>query len=65
MNGELEIYCYRKKIELLKQGWLITLFLMEWHALMPDVMLEFMNTLLINSANIYFGHNDKVYAIGK
>jgi len=41
------------------------LFLMDWHALMPDVMLEFFNTFLIKGANIYFGHKDKVYVINK
>jgi hypothetical protein len=28
-------------------------------------MLEFLNTLLIKSTNIYFGHKDKVYVISK
>jgi hypothetical protein len=32
---------------------------------MPNVMLEFFNTLLIKGANIYFGHKDKVYVINK
>jgi hypothetical protein len=27
--------------------------------------LEFLNTLLIKGANIYFGHKDKVYVINK
>jgi len=44
---------------------LVTLFLIEWHALMLNVMLEFLNTLLIKGANIYFGHKDKVYVISK
>jgi len=30
---------------------------------MLDVMLEFFDTLLINDANVYFGHKDKVYLI--
>jgi hypothetical protein len=38
---------------------------MDWEALMLDVMLEFLNTFLINGANIYFGHKDKVYVISK
>jgi hypothetical protein len=38
---------------------------MEWQAMMPDVMLEFVNTFLIKGANIYFGHKDKVYVISK
>jgi hypothetical protein len=38
---------------------------MEWHASMPDVMLEFLNTFLINGVDIYFGHKDKVYVISK
>jgi hypothetical protein len=44
---------------------LVPLFLMGWEALMPNVMLEFLNTFLITSANIYFGHKDKVYIISK
>jgi hypothetical protein len=43
----------------------IPLFLMDWEASMPDVMLEFLNTFLIKGANIYFGHKDKVYVISK
>ncbi len=53
-----------------KEDWaskagLVPLFLMDWHALMPNVMLEFLNTLLIKGADIYFGHKDKVYIINK
>jgi hypothetical protein len=44
---------------------LVPLFLMDRHAPMPDVMLEFLNTFLIKGANIYFGHKDKVYVICK
>jgi hypothetical protein len=32
---------------------------------MPNVMLEFLNTFLINGAYIYFGQKDKVYVISK
>jgi hypothetical protein len=32
---------------------------------MPDVMLEFLNTLLIKGVDIYFGHKNKVYVISK
>jgi hypothetical protein len=32
---------------------------------MLDVMLEFLNTLLIKGIDIYFGHKDKVYVINK
>ncbi len=32
---------------------------------MLDVMLEFLNTLFIKGAYIYFGHKDKVYVINK
>jgi hypothetical protein len=42
---------------------LVILFLMEWHASMPNLMLEFLNTLLIKRVDIYFGHKDKVYVI--
>jgi hypothetical protein len=44
---------------------LVPLFMMGWEALMPDVILEFMNTFLIKGTNIYFGHKDKVYVISK
>jgi hypothetical protein len=44
---------------------LILLFLMDWEASMPDVMLEFMNTFLIKGVDVYFGHKDKVYVISK
>jgi len=43
----------------------VPLFVMGWKALMADVMLELLNTLLIKGANIYFGHKDEVYVIGK
>jgi hypothetical protein len=39
--------------------------MMHWTTLMPDVMLEFLNTFLIKGTNIYFGHKDKVYDINK
>jgi hypothetical protein len=38
---------------------------MDWEALMPDVMLEFLNTFLIKDVDVYFGHKDKVYVINK
>jgi hypothetical protein len=38
---------------------------MAWETLMLDVMLEFLNTLLIKGIDIYFGHKDKVYVINK
>ncbi len=44
---------------------LVPLFMMHWTTLMPDVMLEFLNTFLIKGTNIYFGHKDKVYDINK
>jgi hypothetical protein len=44
---------------------LVTLFLMDWQALMPNVMLEFLNLFVIKGAYIYFGHKDKVYVINK
>ncbi len=42
---------------------LVTLFLMGWEAPKPTIMLEFFNTFMIKSTNIYFGH--KVYVISK
>jgi hypothetical protein len=47
------------------QAGLVPLFLMGWEAPMPNVMLEFLNTILIKGANIYSGHKDKVYVIRK
>ncbi len=44
---------------------LVPLFLMGWEALMPDVMLKFLNTFLIKGIDIYFGHKDKVYVTNK
>jgi hypothetical protein len=44
---------------------LIPLFLMSWEALMPDVMLEFLNIFVIKGTYIYFGHKDKVYVTSK
>ncbi len=44
---------------------LVPLFLMDWEALMLNVMLENLNTFLIKGADIYFGHKDKLYAIIK
>jgi hypothetical protein len=41
------------------------MFLMDWQTLMLDVMREFLNTFLIKSIDIYFGHKDKVYIINK
>jgi hypothetical protein len=38
---------------------------MGWETPMPDVMLEFLNTLLIKGVNIYFWHKDKVYVTNK
>jgi hypothetical protein len=34
---------------------LVTLFLMNWEALMLDIMLEFFNTFVIKGTYIYFG----------
>ncbi len=44
---------------------LVPLFLMGWETLMPDVMLEFLNTFLIKGVDIYYGHKDHVYVISK
>ncbi len=43
----------------------VNLFLMDWQALMLDVMLAFLNTFMIKGIDIYFGHKDKVYVINK
>jgi hypothetical protein len=44
---------------------LVPLFLMGWEALMPNVMLEFLNIFLIKGIDMYFEHKDKVYVINK
>jgi len=44
---------------------LVPLFLMGSETPMPNVVLEFFNTLLIKGTNIYFEHKDKVYVISK
>jgi len=44
---------------------LVPLFLMGSETSMPNVMLEFLNTLVIKGTNIYFRHKDKVYVISK
>jgi hypothetical protein len=44
---------------------LVILFLMNWEALMPNIMLEFFNTFVIKGTNIYFGYQDNVYVISK
>jgi hypothetical protein len=38
---------------------------MKWEALIPNIMLEFLNTLIIKSTNIYFDYKDKMYVISK
>ncbi len=43
----------------------ITLFFMKWEALIPYIMLEFLNTFVIKGTNIYFGYQDKMYVISK
>jgi len=53
-----------------KEGWvnkagLVTLFLMNWGAPIPDIMLKFLNTFLIKGTYIYFGYQDKLYMINK
>ncbi len=37
------------------KAWLVPLFLMDWQALMPDVMLEFLNTFLIRVQIFFWG----------
>jgi hypothetical protein len=38
---------------------------MNWETLMPNIMLEFMNTFVINDTYICYGYLDKVYVISK
>ncbi len=35
---------------------LVILFLMNWEAPMPNIMLEFLNTFVIKGTFIYFGY---------
>ncbi len=44
---------------------LVTLFLINQKAPMPNIMLEFFNTFVIKGTNVYFGYQDKVYVISK
>jgi hypothetical protein len=44
---------------------LVILFLMNWEAPMPDIMLVFLNTFVIKGIYIYFGYQDNVYVISK
>jgi hypothetical protein len=43
----------------------VTLFLMNLELLMPNIMLEFLNTFVIKGTYIYFGYHDKMYVINK
>jgi hypothetical protein len=45
-----------EKEEWASKGRLVTLFLMHWEALMPNIMLEFFNTFVIKGMYIYFGY---------
>ncbi len=38
---------------------------MKWEALIPNILLEFLNILVIVGTNIYFGYKYKVYVISK
>jgi hypothetical protein len=38
---------------------------MKWEALIPYIMLEFLNTFIIKGTYIYFGYHDKVSLISK
>jgi len=44
---------------------LVNLFLMNWEALMPYIMLEFFNTFVIKGIETYLGYHDKIYIISK
>jgi hypothetical protein len=44
---------------------LVPTCLMDWEALMHNVMLEFLNTFLMKGTYIFYGHKDKVYVINK
>ncbi len=44
---------------------LVTLFLMNWEASMPNIMFKFLKTFVIKGINIYFGYEDKAYVIKK
>jgi hypothetical protein len=38
---------------------------MKWEAPIPNIMLEFLNKIVIKNTNIYFDYKDKVYVISK
>ncbi len=54
-----------EEVEWASKARLVILFLMNWEAPMPNIMLEFLNTFVIKGTNIYFGYQDKVYVISK
>ncbi len=54
-----------EKEEWVSKTGLVILFLMNLEALMPNIMLEFLNTFAIKGTYIYFGYQDKVYVINK
>jgi hypothetical protein len=43
---------YHEKEDWASKARLVPLILMNWEAPMPDVMLEFLNTIMIKSINI-------------
>jgi len=54
-----------EKEEWVNKAGLVTLFLMNWETLILDIVLKFLNTLLIKGTYIYFGYQDKLYMIRK
>jgi len=54
-----------EKEEWVNKARLVILFLMNWEAPIPDIMLKFLNTFLIKGTYIYFGYQDKLYMINK
>jgi hypothetical protein len=53
-----------EKEEWVNKAGLVTLFLMNWETPILDIVLKFLNTLLIK-AHIYFGYQDNLYMISK
>jgi len=53
-----------EKEEWVNKAGLVTLFLMNWETPILDIVLKFLNTLLIK-AHIYFSYQDNLYMISK
>ncbi len=62
MDGELEGYCFKKRLGFLSRA---CAFVYRVGNTDAQCNVGIFNTFLIKGANIYFGHKDKVYVINK